>query len=272
MLNFTSVNEVDDKELALNVYNRLGNLVWCIRNRKYYEQYNNNFGTIIKELMSFIKPEHEGLLNNIFLLFIFRECNGDPSKMWKEYIKEIKKFCCRDKYMAIYRYLHVVVFYCNWNESIFLPGDMYYNEGYLNYKQIFEKVITKPQEKTIFNGLFDEITNLRKLVKIGKENNSFSNEEFYVAAKVLTVIASYCLVTQDYDSFEVMVNNFNENRNTLLSSMVLNGIGDLMNEENDDGLDKDVIKNNIKKRLELIHYIIETLSNKNNNEIHRVIK
>ena len=256
-MNFLCVQKECCGNRSHNIYNKLESLMKCIKDHRQIESFREHRVEIIKLLDSIINDNNYHIFSDLFIIHAFLRsyslCMKDDDMSWTYLIRILKNYDTKDINRIIYFYTAIPIFYLNNNKLDDGPSpDYFYTDWNFNYRMMFQELLK-----------YD--SNNKRLLEM-VENRQMEIELTYYHTKRpqwlsmsigLSVIASYCMVTKDYDGYYQMVENLFSNSDEFHNKMVLNGINEKIDENKYVG--------NHDKVEDYIKYVLDLVKEKENN-------
>jgi len=247
------------RNTPLNVYEKLRTLVRCIKDEKQLEEFDKHDHEIMSELNNIINDNNKHLFNDFLIMCIFVEGSNDiysnQNPVWPTLLKVIKSICSDDLYENIYYFSALLIFYNNFNVSYFLPNDTYlYMERDENWEYIFNELL---KDNPVLRKILKKFSN-----DLDAMNDTYCKDNkpmFKSLSTVLCMITSYCILTKDYNSYDLMFNKLIEDHEQIHAKLELNNIKEVVNTNRFEGkhpnigsyikLILDLVKPNVKQKV-----------------------
>ena len=259
-MGFLCVKDYNYVKTSYNVYCKLRSLVNCINNRNYIIEFDRNAGKILTTLDNLINDNNKHLFNDLFIVYTFMEgidlINNEDNNLWEIILNIMENVCSNDVYENIFYYSATIIFYSNYNITWLMPNDSYFKTNREeNWHVIFEKLLEDdPHNRRLLNKFTSYCDNLEDGICKGNK------PMFESLSMVLCIIASYCIVTNNYNCFDLMVNKLFENYENINTKIDLNDIKQAVNTNRHEGEHP-----NIGKHIEFILELVKP------NNIQKVI-
>lgn len=196
------------------------------------------------------KIDHIFTDNYLLYIVIFSMClsKNKDSNYYEELDNYLYMILDANTDNLIYYYSFFFDYFGETYSSFYLHPPYVKPESTKSLKEIYKELFTPEEEKMMerYERCYDE-----EIVKKTKYK-----QEFLTAKKILSVIASYCVVNKEYDKFNGYVNHFMKNCYEIIKKFELDGVAQMI-----DGNDITI------ESEEFIQYIINVVLGGNNKQI-----
>lgn len=240
-----------------NIYQKLESLMKCIKDNRQLESFQKHRAEIIQLLASIINDNNYHIFSDLFIIHAFLRsyslCKKDDDMAWTYLMQILKNYDTKDINRIIYFYTAIPIFYLNNHRLDDRPDpDYFYTEGSFNYRKMFQELLKYDSNN---KSLLEMVENRQR--EIESAYYKTKRRQWLSMSIGLSVIASYCMVTRDYNSYYQMVENLFNNSDEFHNKMVLNGINEKIDESKYIGDHANIE--------EYIKYVLDFLKEKENN-------